>query len=339
MSSTPLVSIITPTYNHENFIADCINSVLEQTYTNWEMIIVDDGSTDNTLSAARSFAATDERIQVFTQENVGIFRLSETYNFALEQSKGKYIAILEGDDVWLPKKLALQIPGLEENPGAVLSWGRAYRSKADLQELFALHPTEDQLIEKVFTNNPIGTTTQELLFRNFIPALTILIRKSALEEIGGFIQNHGLPLVDLPTLQQLSLIGSFTYVHEPLGKWRNYPMQVTKMHAVQMAEGFYKLSLDFYGRNKARFDKLKISEADIHIYYRKLLVVSYSRSGRYKLIRKDFFGARKDYLKSIFSFGFNRFGWKLRSAVGLLFCLFHADIEFLAKKLGRVSYK
>ena len=335
----PLVSIITPTYNHENYISDCIRSAQEQTYTNWEMIIVNDGSIDNTLSVARSCAATDDRIHVFTQDNVGIFRLSETYNFALEKSKGKYIAILEGDDVWLPEKLELQVPTLEQDESAVLSWGRAYRSKADLAELYALNPTDEQFDKQLFTNNPIGTITNKLLFENFIPALTILIRKTALDQIGGFIQNHGLPLVDLPTLQQLSLNGTFTYVNVPLGKWRTYILQVTKMHAVQMAEGFYKLSLAFFEENKLHFENSNIREKDIYEFYNKLLVVSYSRSARYKLIRKDFTGARKDYLKSIFCFGINRPLWKLRSVIGLVFSFVHADIENLARKLGRVSYK
>ena len=337
--SSPLVSIITPTYNHENYIGDCIISVQNQTYANWEMIIVDDGSSDNTLSIATSFAEKDERIQVYSQNNIGIFRLSETYNFALSKSIGKYIAILEGDDVWLPEKLVLQVQTLETDSSTVLSWGRAYRSKADLDELYALNPTEEEYDQRLFTNNPIGTITKKLLFENFIPALTIVIRKSALDSIGGFIQNHGLPLIDLPTLQQLSLNGTFTYVNEPLGKWRTYVLQVTKIHAVEMAEGFYKLSLDFFEKNKSHFESFSISEKDIHSFYKRLLVVSYSRSARYKLIRKDFKGARKDYLKSIFYFGMNRLSWKLRSVVGLVFSLFHANIETFAKRLGKVSYE
>lgn len=336
---SPLVTIITPTYNHESFIADCIKSVLNQTYTNWEMIIVDDGSTDNTFSEATKLAETDSRIQVFTQKNVGIFKLGETYNFALAKAKGKYIAILEGDDVWLPEKLDLQVSTMESNPEAILSWGKAYRSKADLGELYALNPTVEEFDEKLFTNNPIGTITNKLLFENFISALTILIRKSTLDQIGGFIQNNGLPLVDLPTLQQLSLKGTFTYINEPLGKWRTYPLQVTKIHAVQMAEGFYKLSLDFFRENKSYFESFSINEKKIHKFYNRLLVVSYSRSARYKLIRKDFSGARKDYLKSIFCFGINKPDWKLRSIIGLMFSLFHSDIETFTKKLGRISYK
>ena len=69
----PLVSIITPTYNHQNYISDCIKSAQKQTYNNWEMIVMDDGSTDETLSIAKSFAEKDDRIHVFTQKNIGIF--------------------------------------------------------------------------------------------------------------------------------------------------------------------------------------------------------------------------------------------------------------------------
>jgi len=102
-SDQPLVSVISPTYNHGRYITDCIESVQNQTYTNWEMIIVDDGSSDNTLETAKALAQQDNRIKVFTQENIGIFRLGETYNFALSKASGKYTAILECDDIWLPK--------------------------------------------------------------------------------------------------------------------------------------------------------------------------------------------------------------------------------------------
>ena len=111
----PLVSIITPTYNHEKYIAECIISVQNQIYSNWEMIIVDDGSTDRTYEIAKELASNDSRIKVFTQENKGIFKLAETYNLALQKSVGSLIAVLEGDDVWLPKKLVLQVQEFEKN--------------------------------------------------------------------------------------------------------------------------------------------------------------------------------------------------------------------------------
>lgn len=96
MLSTPLVSIITPTYNHEKYITECIRSAISQTYQNWEMIIIDDGSTDRTQTLIKSFS--DNRIKYIYQEHLGAYQLGLTYNKALNQTKGKFIAILEGDD-------------------------------------------------------------------------------------------------------------------------------------------------------------------------------------------------------------------------------------------------
>ena len=336
--SAPLVSIITPTYNHEKYIGDCIRSAQDQTYTNWEMIIVDDGSTDNTFTIAQIAAASDDRIKVFTQKNVGIFRLGETYNFAFAQSKGEYIAVLEGDDVWLPEKLQWQVETMETNKNAVLSWGKAFSSSADLAEDYDLHPVKERE-DEIFSNSPIGSAAKALIFTCFIPALTVMVRRASLESLGGFIQNFHLPLVDLPTWQQLSLKGEFIYIPRPLGKWRIYPNQVTKTYTAEMAEGFYKLGLDFYAQNKSLLEINGVKKRDIDRYFKKLLVVNYSRAGRYKLIRKDFKGARKSYSKSIFRFGWNEPLWKLRSAIGLIFSVFKKDIEGFTKKIGRVSYK
>lgn len=336
--NSPLVSIITPTYNHERYIADCIQSVLRQTYTNWEMIIVDDGSTDSTLKVAQSFAAGDRRIHVYTQQNVGIFRLGETYNFAVSVSTGNYLAVLEGDDVWSENKLELQVKAMEEQPEAVLCWGRAYSSTADLSSDYQLYPLEDKS-PGVYTNTPLYEASRQLILSCFIPALTVMVRRDAISVAGGFLQSHGLPLVDLPTWQQLSLQGPFIYIPEVLGRWRIYPNQVTKTFAIQMVEGFYKLALDFYVQCK---EKGIFTDADyqkIVTHYMKMHVVSYSRSGRYKLIRKDFEGARRDYKQSIMGFGMYEPVWKLRSVVGIIFSYLKMDIEGFARLLGRVSYK
>ncbi len=337
--NSPIVSIITPTYNHENYIADCIKSVIKQTYKDWEMIIVDDGSSDNTLDIAVEFAKSDNRIKVFTQKNIGIFRLGQTYNYALSKATGKYIAVLEGDDIWLPEKLGIQVNELEKDESTVLCWGKAYSSTSDLKQDYQLYPDEDIQNLKYFNNDPTGTAAIKLIYTCFIPALTVVVRRAALQAIGGFIQNYHLPLVDLPTWQQLSLKGKFVYINQPLGRWRIYPNQVTKTYTAEMAEGFYKLALSFYSENEALFISHHISKKNIDKYFKKLLVINYSRSGRYKLIRKEFAEARNYYIKSIFSFGFHEPLWKLRSVTGLIFSLFRKDIETFTKILGRVSYK
>ena len=105
-----LVSIITPSYNSAKFIAETIQSVQNQTYPNWEMIIVDDGSSDETESVVLNIIQKDNRIQfhkLSQNSGPGVAR-----NFAIQQAKGNYIAFLDSDDLWKPEKLNKQL--LEE---------------------------------------------------------------------------------------------------------------------------------------------------------------------------------------------------------------------------------
>ena len=102
-----LVSIITPCYNSSKFIEDCINSVLAQTYTNWEMIIVDDFSEDNSKEKITVLSENDTRIKtIFLDKNIGA---AKARNIAISKAKGKYIAFLDSDDLWMPTKLEAQI--------------------------------------------------------------------------------------------------------------------------------------------------------------------------------------------------------------------------------------
>ena len=108
-----LVSIITPAFNSEKFIAETIMSVLNQTYQNWEMIIVDDCSTDKTAEIIRSFQEKDSRIIYLRNEiNKGS---AFARNLALKKAKGKWIAFLDSDDLWMPEKLERQIEFMSKN--------------------------------------------------------------------------------------------------------------------------------------------------------------------------------------------------------------------------------
>lgn len=107
-----LVSIILPSYNTEKFIAETIRSVLSQTYTNWELIIVDDCSNDNTDSVVSEFLK-DTRISYIKNKNNSGAAVSR--NRALEMAKGKWIAFLDSDDLWMPEKLEKQIAFMKEN--------------------------------------------------------------------------------------------------------------------------------------------------------------------------------------------------------------------------------
>ena len=108
-----LVSIITPSYNSSKFIEECIDSVISQTFKNWEMIIVDDCSNDNSREIISYLSTKDERLKsIFLEENVGA---AEARNIAIRQSKGKYIAFLDSDDIWNKNKLEKQITFMNDN--------------------------------------------------------------------------------------------------------------------------------------------------------------------------------------------------------------------------------
>jgi len=113
MGKNNLVSIITPMYNAVKFIEETIQSVLDQTYQNWEMIIVDDCSTDNGVTLIRKYCEKDDRIKfIQLQKNSGG---AVARNEAIKSARGKYIAFLDSDDLWHPDKLDKQVRFMEDN--------------------------------------------------------------------------------------------------------------------------------------------------------------------------------------------------------------------------------
>ncbi|MEI3890800.1 MULTISPECIES: glycosyltransferase family 2 protein [Bacillus] len=111
-NKTPHVSIITPSYNSIRFIGETILSVQNQSYENWEMIIVDDASTDQSATKIKEIIEGDSRIRILSlKENVGA---AKARNLAIEEARGRYIAFLDSDDIWLPHKLKTQLLFMEE---------------------------------------------------------------------------------------------------------------------------------------------------------------------------------------------------------------------------------
>lgn len=103
MPAEPFFSVVVPTYNHEAFLAEAVESVLAQTFTDWKMVIVNDGSTDGTPAVADALAARDARIRVIHQPNAG---LPAARNRGMERCTGRWIALLDSDDLWYPSTLA-----------------------------------------------------------------------------------------------------------------------------------------------------------------------------------------------------------------------------------------
>src|SRR5580765_6761452 len=119
MQRVPLVSVIISFLNEEIFLAESIESVLSQTYTNWEIILVDDGSTDHSTAIAKKYALSFPGKIIYTDhEEHSNKGLSYSRNHGISQSKGDLIAVLDADDVWLEDKLKLQVELMTANPKA-----------------------------------------------------------------------------------------------------------------------------------------------------------------------------------------------------------------------------
>lgn len=166
----PLVSIITPTYNRVDYIIQAIESVLAQTYPYFEMIIVDDGSTDNTKSVIEPFLQ-DARISYFYQENQ---RQSVARNKGLDVANGDYICFLDSDNYWFSDKLEKSFAAFSTNPEADIVYGDIVTVDEQGQEM-----TRDNMPRYS------GKITRFLLRDNYVSMNTAMVRKKCFEEMGG----------------------------------------------------------------------------------------------------------------------------------------------------------
>ena len=114
--NSPLISIIVPTFNRSHFLSTTLNSILNQKYQNFELIVVDDGSTDNTPEILKKY---NNKLTIIRQENKGV---SSARNLGITKAKGEYIAFCDSDDLWLPQKLNHQIKFFKTNPQAILCY-------------------------------------------------------------------------------------------------------------------------------------------------------------------------------------------------------------------------
>ena len=169
------VSVIIPVYNGESYLADAIESVKAQTYADWEIIAVDDGSKDRSPSILREYEkGLSAKFRLITQENQGI---SAARNRAIGISSGEYIALLDSDDVWFPEKLELQVSVLERMEEVAMVYS----------DCLVVDPQRNVIRKTYFEKPPLaGGIFQELLLNNSIPSSSALIRRSVFQQVGSF---------------------------------------------------------------------------------------------------------------------------------------------------------
>lgn len=335
MNQCNLVSVITPTYNHEKYIRSCIESVLNQTFERWEQIIIDDGSTDATADIVKEYK--DKRIRYIYQKNSGIMNLSATYNRGLSIARGNLIAILEGDDLWPPNKLELQTPVFQDMD-IVLSWGRSgvINEKGDVVRRDNGLPTGlRKPSHDILSNNPTGAILKLLFNDGFITSATVMIRKDALLSIGGFKQPAYAPYVDYPTWLNLALEGRFYWCNDTVGYWRQHGTQYTANHHLEMAKTNSRLTFDFCNSlSEEKRCSIGIKLDNIAPINQKHEACALFMRGRRYLLSSERQRAKDDFVAA--------FRWgspyvKIAAAVCLVSCYAHIDPEKLISIFKSVS--
>lgn len=224
--NNPLVSIIMPAYNAEKFISKSIESVLQQTYQNWELLVVNDGSKDNTSSIVKLFNYT--RIKLIEQENGGV---SKARNTGIANSTGEFIAFLDSDDLWLKDKLEIQVKYMMNNQNIVLSYGDylSFIEDGKIIENKQLYPFK------------IKDLKQRLLVFNSIATLTVMVKSDVLKATSGFDTELFGP-EDWDLWIKISQKGDIGYIKENLAMYREHEGGISKNKKRQLDEEYKVLN-------------------------------------------------------------------------------------------------
>jgi glycosyltransferase involved in cell wall biosynthesis len=226
MSDTPLISVIVPFLDVAPFFAEAIESVRAQTYSNWELLLCDDGATDRSSDIARAYAEREpERIRHLVHDGPAHQGASAARNLGLRHARGELIALLDGDDVWLPAKLAEQVAILQAHPEADALYG--------LTELWhswtgaAADAGRDELPPSGVADGTLlgprallgGMLRRELL----VPCTcSIVMRADAVRRAGGFANEFPGIYDDVAFYSRLSLVGSFLFVARQWDRYRQH---------------------------------------------------------------------------------------------------------------------
>jgi len=199
----PLVSVIMPTYNYAQFIGNAIKSALAQTHKNFELIIIDNYSDDNTEEMVRSFA--DSRIRYFKFNNHGMVAASR--NFGIKTAQGEYLAFLDSDDSWLPDKLECVLQFINDSPDIDLVCHDEYHVNIVNPEY-----------RKKARYGPYRKYKGLLFKSNSISTSAVVVRKSKVVKAGLFSEDRKFDTAeDYELWLRLSKICKIEYLHQPLG--------------------------------------------------------------------------------------------------------------------------
>jgi len=237
-SNLPLVSIIINCYNSEKYLKEAIDSIYNQTYSNWEIILIDNCSTDKTAEIAQSYSS---KLKYFkTEQNI---KLGKARNIALENCAGTYIGFLDSDDIWQKEKLLKQVEVLNQNPDTDLcytNYHQLYESRNELQVAFKKEQPSGEIYTYSLSNFPIGI-------------LTTVITKKALLSLKSYFDSNLNLAEDFDFFMRILKTHKGVYISTPLATYRIH----SQMHTITHNAKFPAEVIHTY-------HKLLIGETDTH---------------------------------------------------------------------------
>ncbi len=237
--SKPKVSIVIPAYNSMKYLPDTLSSVWRQTFTDFEVLVVNDGSSDNIKEWASQ--VKDSRFKFISQANQGV---SAARNAGILASQGDYIALLDADDLWAPTKLETHVLCLDKNPkvGLVCSWTAMMNAQGQPTGRF-MKPVAD------------GNIYTKILVKNIIDCPSVLVRRSCFNEVGLFDTNIRYN-EDWEMWIRIAARYEFAVIKEPLVYYRQHPNNVSK-NWCQMQLGFTKVIKSAFNSAPSELQHLK----------------------------------------------------------------------------------
>jgi glycosyltransferase involved in cell wall biosynthesis len=273
-SSEPQVTVVVPSYNMGHYLPQAVQSALAQSYPNLEVLIVDDGSTDDTLQVVRLWDS-DPRVRVHRQSNSG---LSAARNAGIAHSSAPFIALLDADDVWLPQKLALQMPLFRDRPEVGVVYSAFERMDVERRPLPTTVPSMHR-----------GWVSGRLLIENFVPASTAVVRRVCFERQGLFDVTLRTG-EDYDMWLRLSAHWQFDFVPTSTMGYRTHGGQMSQDYRARYATGI-RIMQSFLASNPAAAEPSLVRSAWAH---------TYTGRGNVTLWReRDRRGALQDYLRAL----------------------------------------
>lgn len=279
MTNEPLVSVVIATYNMGQYLPEAIESVLRQTWESLEIIVVDDGSTDDTYNVMNRFKK-DYRVRYIYTENQG---QPKAKNRGLVEANGDFIGFCDADDIWQPDKLMIQIPEFSDPKiGVVYS------------EVDYINQDGKPIKKKQPYPRYSGPVTNHLIIKNFIPFGTAIIRKECLLDVGYF--DEDLPMgIDWDLWLRYSIKWDFKYIPKKTYVYRIWPGQMSKNYRGRY-ENAFRILIKFLEEHGENLPDRVVARAWADMYTSRAMSIAKAENSFYEPLRDLLTGLKYDYL-------------------------------------------